>query len=102
VTLPPFTPEVIPALLGLLGQTRQSAGVELEQIVQRLPFPANRSEVERWETGGSTPPTGRLDEVVATYAGACETVVAALWGEALTRAIMLQGDLENVESPPLE
>jgi hypothetical protein len=97
-SLPPFTPEVIPALLGLLGQTRQSAEVEVAAIVERLPFPANRSEVERWETGGSTPPTGRLDQVVATYAGATETVVAALWGEALTRAIMLQGDLEAIES----
>jgi transcriptional regulator with XRE-family HTH domain len=102
VTLPPFTPEVIPALLGLLGQTRQSAGVELEQIVQRLPFPANRSEVERWETGGAWPTARRLDSIVAVYAAATGSVVAALWGEALTRAIMLQGDLENVESPPLD
>lgn len=80
-------PEVIPALLGLLGQTRRSAGVELDTIVQQLEFPANVSEVDRWEHGGSTPPTGRLDQVVGAYAVATDSIVAALWGEALTRAI---------------
>jgi transcriptional regulator with XRE-family HTH domain len=98
VTLPPFTPEVIPALLGLLGQTRQSAGVELEQIVQRLPFPANRSEVERWESGKSWPSARHLDAIVAIYAAETGSVVSALWGDALTRAITLQGDLELLDA----
>jgi hypothetical protein len=101
LNVPPGTPEVIPALLGLLGQTRESAGVELAVIVERLPFPANRSEVERWETGGSAPPSSRLDEVVSTYAVATDSIVTALWGEALARALLLQGDLENAKSPPL-
>jgi hypothetical protein len=78
---------VVPALLGLLGQTRRGAGVEVEQIVRRLPFPANRGEVERWEWGESEPPAGRLDAVVAAYATETESVVSALWGEALVRAI---------------
>lgn len=87
MTLPPGTPQVIPALLGLLGQKRRAADVELETIVKRLPFPANASEVDRWEHGQSEPGAGRLDEVVSTYASATGEVVAGLWGEALTRAI---------------
>jgi hypothetical protein len=103
VTLPPGTPEVIPALLGLLGQTRKACDVEPEEIVRRLPFPVNASEVERWEWGESWPSARRLDEIVAVYATVTDSVVSELWGEALVRGIMLQGDLGMLdeESPPL-
>lgn len=85
--VPPGTPRVVPALLGYLGQRRRAVDVDLDAIVKGLPFAANRSEIDRWETGGSEPGAGNLDAVVATYATATGDVVSAIWGEALTRAI---------------
>lgn len=83
----PGEPCVIPNLLGLLGQVRRARDVEQAEIVRRLPFPANASTIENWEWGQSAPPSGRLDVIVATYAVATGTVVAALWGEAITRSL---------------
>lgn len=83
----PQEPAVIPALLGLLGQIRRASEIEKSEIVRRLPFPTNDREIENWEWGQSAPPAGRLDVIVQTYAAATGTVTAALWGEAITRAI---------------
>jgi hypothetical protein len=92
----------MPALLGLLGQLRRSAGVDLDLIVRRLPFTVNRGEVSRWEYGESQPPTGRVDQVVHTYAAETGAVVLAIWGEALTRSLIpLQFEEAMRNAPPL-